>query len=77
MIFEKDINCVLTVKSRYAVFLYIKIYNSELLRLRLGKFLHGVSESADLLYDNSVDKKDKEVDLAPDDIKGYVMQRKK
>lgn len=39
--------------------------------------MHGVSESADLLYDNSVDKKDKEVDLAPDDIKGYVMQRKK
>ena len=58
-------------------FFVIKIYNSELLRLRLGKFLHGVSESADLLYDNSVDKKDKEVDLAPDDIKGYVMQRKK
>lgn len=72
MIFEKDINCVLTVKSRYAVFLYIKIYNSELLRLRLGKFLHGVFWSADLLYDNSVDKKDKEEDLAPDDVKNVI-----
>ncbi len=64
MVFEENINCVLAVESGYAVFFLFWLVEKN-----IGDFLHGIFWSASLLYNNNVDKKDKEEDLAPDDVK--------